>query len=114
MFLLSDHGDASDSASIQILTDIQSIYDRIPPDRRLRVAIRGAFHFTFSDDGALLKSSIVRGVLRVLGKLGIDGRRQLAVTTHCVYTFFDMHLTGAGGSRLSISSPLYPEAQVLE
>jgi hypothetical protein len=33
MFLLSDHGDGSDPASIQIGADIQSIYDRIPPDR---------------------------------------------------------------------------------
>jgi predicted dienelactone hydrolase len=114
MFLLSDHGDGSDPASIQIGADIQSIYDRIPPDRRLRAAIRGAFHFTFSDDGALLKSRIVRGVLRMLGKLGIDGRRQLAVTTYCVHTFFDMYLKGAGGSGLRISSPLYPEIQVLQ
>ena len=34
MFLLSDHGDESDSASVQIERDIQSIYDRIPPDRQ--------------------------------------------------------------------------------
>ncbi len=114
MFLLSDHGDASDSASAQILADIQSIYDRIPPDRRLRVVIHGAFHYTFSDDGALLKSSLVRGVLRLLGKLGMSGRRQLAVTAHCLDTFFDMHLKGAGGSRLTITSPLYPEVRLLE
>ncbi|HEX4962647.1 MAG TPA: family membership [Thermoanaerobaculia bacterium] len=114
MFLLSDHGDASDPASSQILTDIKSIYDRIPPDRRLLATIRGAFHFTFSDDGALLKSRVVRGVLRLSGKLGIDGRRQLAVTAYCLHTFFDMYLKGAGGSRLSISSPLYPEIEALE
>ena len=78
------------------------------------VAIRGAFHFTFSDDGALLKSSIVRGVLRMVGKLGIDGRRQLAVTAYCLRTFFDAYLEGAPGARSSISSPLYPEIQVLE
>ena len=114
MFLLSDHANASDPESLQIVTDIQSIYDRIPPDRRLRVAIRGAFHFTFSDDGALFKSHIVRGVLRMSGKLGIDGRRQLAVTTHCLHTFFDMYLKGAGGSRLSLSSQLYPEIEDLE
>ena len=114
MFLLSDHGDASDSASVQIERDIQSIYERIRPDLRLRVVIRGAFHFMFSDDGALLKSSVVRGVLRVLGRLGIDARRQLAVTTYCVHTFFDHYLKGAGGSRLNIASPLYPEIQVLE
>ena len=78
------------------------------------MAIRGAFHFTFSDDGALLKSSVVRGVLRTFRKLGIDARRQLAVTTYCVHTFFDHHLKGTGDSRFAISSPLYPEIQVLE
>jgi hypothetical protein len=114
MFLLSDHGDESDAASVQIKRDIQSIYDRIPPDRRLRVAIRGAFHYMFSDDGAVLKSSVVRGVLRVLGRLGIDARRQLAVSTYCVHTFFDHYLKGTGGSRLNIASPRYPEIQVLD
>ncbi len=114
MFLLSGHGDSSDPVSRQILADIQSIYDRLPPDGRLRIAIRGAFHFTFSDDGALLKSRVVRGVLRLFGMLGIDGRRQLAVTAYCVRSFFDTYLKGAGVSRLKISSPLYPEIQVLE
>jgi pimeloyl-ACP methyl ester carboxylesterase len=114
MFLLSDHGDATDSASNEIRGDIQSIYDRIPPDRRLRVAIRGAFHFVFSDDGALLKSSVVRGVLRAFGKLGVSGRRQLAITTYCVRSFFDAHLKGESSQLLKISSPLYPEIQVLE
>jgi hypothetical protein len=28
-------------------------------------------------------------MLRRLGILGIDGRRQLAVTAHCVHSFFD-------------------------
>ena len=114
MFLLSDHSHESDPESRQILANIQSIYDRLPPDGRLRVATRGANHFTFSDDGALLKSHIVRRALRVFGKLGIDGRRQLAVTAYCVHSFFDAYLKGAGVSRLKISSPLYPEIQVLE
>ena len=65
-------------------THVQSIYDRLPLDGRLRIAIRGANHFTFSDDGALLKSHIVLRTLRVLGILGIDGRRQLAVRAYCV------------------------------
>jgi predicted dienelactone hydrolase len=114
MFLLSDHGDSSDAVSRQIEANIQSIYDHLPPDGRLRLAIRGANHFTFSDDGALFKSRIVRGTLRVLGMLGIDGRRQLAVTAYCVHSFFDAYLKGASVSRLKISSPLYPEIQVLE
>jgi pimeloyl-ACP methyl ester carboxylesterase len=114
MFLLSDHGDSSDPVSRQIGANIQSIYDRLPPDGRLRIAIRGANHFLFSDDGALLKSHIVLRALRILGVVGIDGGRQLAVTEYCVRSFFDAHLKGAGVSQLKISSPLYPEIQVLE
>jgi dienelactone hydrolase len=114
MFILSDHGDTSDPVSRQILANIQSIYDRLPLDGRLRIAIRGANHFLFSDDGALLKSRIVLRTLRMLGMLGIDGRRQLAVTAYCVHSFFDAYLKRASVSRLKISSPLYPEIQVME
>jgi dienelactone hydrolase len=115
MFLLSGQGDFSSDAEIrQIATDIQSVYDRLPLDGRLRIAIRGANHFLFSDDGALLKSHIVLRTLRMLGIVGIDGRRQLAVTAYCVHSFFDAYLKGAGVSQLNISSPLYPEIEVLE
>jgi len=115
MFILSGHGDFSSSAETrQIMAEIQSVYDRLPPDGRLRIVIRGANHFTFSGDGALLKSRFVRGVLRLLAKLGIDGRRQLAVTAHCIHSFFDTYLKGGSVSRLKIESPRYPEIQVLE
>jgi len=114
MFLLSDHGRSSDPESRRIQADIQSIYDRLPPDKRVRVAIRGANHFLFSDDGALFKSRILLRILRVVGRVGIDGRRQLAVTVYCVHTFFDAYLKGTGVSRFEISSPQYPEIQVLE
>jgi hypothetical protein len=50
----------------------------------------------------------------MLGILGIDGRRQLAVTAYCVHSFFDAYLKKTDPSRLKISSPLYPEIQVLE
>jgi len=114
MFLLSEHGGSSDAASRPIEANIQSIYDRLPPDGRLRITIRGANHFLFSDDGALLKSQIVLGTLRMMGIVGIDGRRQLAITAYCLHRFFDAYLKGPGGSRLDISSPLFPEIQVLE
>lgn len=114
MFLLSDHGTEVDSGSVQIKRDIQEMYDHLPADRRLRVAIKGAFHFTFSDDGALLKSSIVRGVLRLTGKLGIDARRQLAVTAYCVRSFFDAYLKQANGSTAFVANPLYPEISMIE
>ena len=114
MFLLSDHGNSSDPVSRQIEANIQSIYDRLPPDGRLRVAIRGANHFFFSDDVALLKSHIVLRTLRMLGIVGIDGRRQLAVTTYCVHSFFNAYLKGAGVSKPEISPSLYPEIKVIE
>ena len=114
MFLLSDHSHESDPEGSQIGANIQSIYDRLPPNGRAFIAIRGANHFLFSDDGALLKSHIVLRALRMLGIVGIDGRRQLAVTAYCLRSFFDAYLKGAGVSRLKISSPLYPEIQVLE
>lgn len=115
MFLGSERGDFSSDAEVrQILADIQSVYDRLPPDGRLHISIRGANHFTFTDDGALLKSHIMRGLLRVFGKLGIDGRRQLAVTAYCVQSFFDAYLKGANVLPPKIAPPLYPEIQVLE
>jgi predicted dienelactone hydrolase len=114
MFLMSDHSRESDPESVQIMANIRSIYARLPPDGRLLVTIHGANHFLFSDDGALLKSHIVMRTLRALGVVGIDGRRQLAVTAYCLHRFFDAYLKGAPVSRLNLSSPLYPELQVLD
>jgi predicted dienelactone hydrolase len=114
MFLLSDHSRESDSQTQQIKEDIQSIYERIPANERLYVWIRGANHFTFSDDGAILKSHLVRGILRILGKLRIDGDRQLAATRYCLQSFFDAYLKKSSGSPPAMLSPLYPEIQVLK
>jgi predicted dienelactone hydrolase len=114
MFLLSDHSRESGPESREVKANIQSIYDRLPPDARALIVIRGANHFLFSDDGALLKSHIVLRTLRLLGIVGIDGRRQLAITAYCVHTFFDACLKGTGVSPLKIASPLYPEIEVPE
>lgn len=114
LFLLSDHSRESGPESRQIVANIQSLYDRLPPDGRFRIVIRGANHFTFSDDGALLKSRIVRGALRAFGGLTIDGRRQLDVTTYCVHSFFDAYLKQGRTTRLTIASPLYPEIQIVK
>lgn len=115
MFLLSGQGDFSSDAEVrEIKADIDSVYDRLPVSGRARVVIRGANHFLFSDDAALLKSHIVLGVMRGLGVVQIDGRRQLEITAYCVNIFFDTYLKGSGVSRPNISSPLYPEIQVLD
>jgi predicted dienelactone hydrolase len=113
-FLLSEHKGEPDPETRRIEANIHSIYDRLPDDRRLETVIRGANHFGFSDDGTLLKNHIVTGTLRMSGILGIDGRRQPAVTAYCVPGFFDAYLEEPCVSRPRISSPLYPEIQVLE
>jgi dienelactone hydrolase len=113
MFLLSDHrgeSDASQPESIrQAGANIHSIYDRLPNDRRWMIMIRGANHYMFSD-GAMLKSPLVMRVMRTLGIVPIDGRRQVAVTAHYISTLFDVYLKGAPASELK-SQPKYPEVE---
>ncbi len=113
MILLSDHSRDSDPESLQIKTNLQSIYERLPINGRLYIEIRGANHFLFSDD-AILKSHIVLRMLRVSGILRIDGPRQPAVTAYCVHRFFDAYLKQANGSRFDLPSRSYPEIHVLQ
>ena len=114
MFLLSDHRGESDAGQPEAIrqagANIHSIYDRLPSDRRLMIMIRGAGHYRFSDDGAMLKSPLVMGVLRTVGVVRLDGRRQVALTAHYISTFFDVYLKGAPASEL-ISQPEYPESE---
>ena len=113
MLLLSDHSAEAGPETDQIVTDLQSFYDHLPADGRLWADIPGAFHFMFSDDGAVMKSTAVRGALRVLGRLRIDARRQLAATSYCLRAFFDAHLNGRPGARPAIPSPAAPEVRVV-
>jgi dienelactone hydrolase len=104
MFLLSDHrGESADAQTPEAIrqagANIRSIYDRLPTDRRLWITIRGANHYMFSD-GAMLKSPLAMRVMRTLGVMHLDGRRQVAVTAHCISTFFDVYLKGAPASEL--------------
>jgi predicted dienelactone hydrolase len=114
MFLLSAQVELSDAESKQVKADIQTIYDRLPLDGRLFVEIAGANHFTFNDDGALLKSGIVLRALRLFGVLRIKGARQLAVTSFCLHSFFDVYLKGEGVRPLKLTSQQHPEVKVLE
>jgi predicted dienelactone hydrolase len=114
LILLSDHSKESGAETRPIKRDLQSFYDRLPVESRLYLAIRGANHFTFSDDGALLKSHFVRGIFRAFGMLGMDGDRQIAVTVYCVRTFFDRYLKGEASSALAFPSAVYPEIERLE
>jgi predicted dienelactone hydrolase len=110
MFLLSDHESEPDAETRPVKANIHSIYDRLPSDRRLLIMIRGASHYMFSDDGAMLKSPLVMRVMRTLGIVRLDGRRQVAVTAHYISTFFDVYLQGAPASKLQ-NQPEYPEIE---
>jgi dienelactone hydrolase len=116
MFLLSDHGgesvDAENPESIrQAGANIRSIYDRLPSDRRLEIVVQGANHYMFSD-GAMLKSPLIMRAMRMLGIVRLDGRRQVAVTAHCISTFFDVYLKGAAAGELKSLSE-FPEIEIV-
>lgn len=114
MFLLSDHSGEYDPQANQVMANMQSVYAHLPPNGRAFVEIRGASHFLFTDDGALLKSGIVMKALRTLGIVHLDGRRQLAVTAYCLRRFLDETLNGGRASNLKIPSIQYPELKTLE
>ncbi|GAC1431154.1 MAG: alpha/beta hydrolase [Terriglobales bacterium] len=111
MFILSEHkGEEADPASREIGAHIHSIYDRLPKGRFF-ITIRGANHFSFSDQ-MLVKSRYAIRVLCMLGFGCLDGRRGLAITTDCVHTFFDVYLKGEPSPELTSISRKYPEIQV--
>jgi len=111
LFLLSDHGDLSDPEPHKVITDLESIYDRVP-NGRLLLYIRGANHFSFSDQ-ILLKSQYFIRTLQHLQKGGLDGRRGLRITMDYVHTFFDVYLKGAPASLLDNVRHVYPEVQAV-
>ncbi len=98
LFLMSDHrSDSKDEETSIAQRNFGSVFARLPNDRWSEITIRGANHYMFSDD-AVLRSPVIMRVLRTLGIVGIDGRRQVAVATHFIDTFFDVHLNGAPDS----------------
>jgi dienelactone hydrolase len=113
MLLLSDHSAESGPETNRITADLLSFWDHLPPDGRVWIDMPGSFHFMFSDDGAVMKSAIVRGVLGLIGRLRIDARRQLAATSYCLQTFFEAHLKRPAGTRPAIPSPLAPEVRIV-
>lgn len=108
MFLLSDHGEASDPISREITTDIRRAYHQQPIETRLLLSVRGAHHFTFSDH-LLRRSLLISTALRLTGMLDIGARRGLAVTTAAVRRFLDLQLKGAPRQLLEELSTGYPE-----
>jgi dienelactone hydrolase len=110
LFLLSDHGDLDAPEARAVLGDIRSIYDR-HPEGRLLLAIRGANHFSFSDQILLKSQYVIRPLQFVRG--GPGARRGLAITCAYVHTFFDVYLKNAPANLLARLPKAYPEVQSL-
>jgi len=111
MILLSDHShEAADAAHKEILANLQSIYDRLP-DGGYFITIRGANHFSFSDQ-MLVKCPLFIPLMRIAGLGRLDGRRGLAITAEYVHTFFDVYLKGKPRNAITELSTRYPEVSV--
>jgi predicted dienelactone hydrolase len=118
LFVLSDHrGETASESTPNFIRDaapnIRSLFDRMPEEHRMMLQIKGANHFLFSDNGALLKSPALMQMLRWLRIVRIDGRRQLVLTAQVVRAFFDVHLKGAPASELK-DRLAAPEIEVLQ
>jgi predicted dienelactone hydrolase len=112
MFVLSDHSrEMSDPSSHQVISEIQSIYNRLP-DGRLYMVIHDANHFSFSDQILLNSQIAVHLLQRVRGFDGLDGRRGLAISADYVHTFFDVYLNSAPAASLTSLVTKYQEVQV--
>ena len=108
LFLLSDHGNLSAPEDRQVMDNVGFIYDRLPSGRLL-LMIRGANHFSFSDQ-ILVKSQYVVKLLTFIVR-GVDGQRGLAITRGYVHAFFDVHLKDAPASLMNNLRQEYPEVQ---
>ncbi len=107
MFILEDHRRRPDPE--HIIADMQSMYDKLPVNSRLKISLAGANHFSFSDQ-ILLKSPILQAIMRRIGLIpGLEGRRGLAITASYVDTFFDVYLKGFPRATLDGLATRYPE-----
>ena len=107
-FLMSDHtSDFSTAEGRQVLADIHSVCDHSKSGHA--VMIRGANHFTFTDQ-MVTKSSYFINVFLLVTR-GPSALRGLAITRAYVHTFFDVYLKGAPVSELAKLRQSFPEVQ---
>lgn len=108
MLLFSDHARETDAESREIRANVRSVYDRLPVDSRWLAVIRGANHFSFSDQ-VLVMSPVLARLLRLAGVFRLEPRRGLAIAADSIHRFFDVHLKGAPAALLELPSAEYPE-----
>lgn len=107
-FVLSDHGSAVDPESRTIAADIRTVFERLPPSSRWRGSIRGANHFSFSDQ-MLARNPVPLWMLRRLGVLTMDPRRGLQVSADVVRRLLEARLAHRLGGALAIRTDDIPE-----
>jgi dienelactone hydrolase len=110
-FLLSDHTRERGPEAHAVEDNIESIYDKLPPNARWQMTIVGANHFTFSDQ-MLTKSPIFVSVLQAAGVFGrLDKRRGLIIASACVSTFLDVTLKGLPSGKMVELPARFPEVK---
>jgi Platelet-activating factor acetylhydrolase, isoform II len=110
LILMSDHSrEMSDPESEEIISTLESVYRRFPTG--LFVTIRGANHFSFSDQ-ILLRSHLLISALMAVHIFGdLQPRRGLAIVADYVHTFFDVYLNGTPPAQLANLAAKYPEVE---
>ena len=107
LFLFSDHtSELATTEGREVLADIHSVYDHLKSSRHV-VMIRGANHFTFTDQMVTKSSYFIRAFLLVTR--GPAALRGLAITRQYVHTFFDAYLKGAAVTDLAKLRQSYVE-----
>lgn len=107
-FVLSDHGTATDAESQAIAAGIQSVFDRLPSTRRWLATIRGANHFSFSDQ-MLVRNPVPLALLRGFGVLALDPRRGLEVSAETVHRLLNSRRGSEPQGSLDIRTDDIPE-----
>ncbi|HEX3008372.1 MAG TPA: dienelactone hydrolase family protein [Bacteroidales bacterium] len=108
MFLLADDAKYQDSASMQVIANIDTIYNQLP-ESRVWVNVKGTEHNNFSDQ-ALIQD---RFTSRRSGDIGsINPKRGLAVSAACLRTFFDASLKAKDAGKIKQLQSAYPEIAV--
>jgi dienelactone hydrolase len=107
LFLFSDHSrEAATAEGRAVIADLHAVYDHLQGSRHV-VMIRGANHFTFSDQMVVKSSYFIRAFLLITR--GPSALRGLAIARAYVRTFFDVYLKGAAVADLVTLRQSYPE-----
>jgi predicted dienelactone hydrolase len=107
-FLMSDHRGEDAAETARVMGEINGIYEKAPEGKRWAMTIKGANHFSFSDQ-MFTKSAVVINALHWAGVMKLEKRRGIAIANDCVHTFFDVTLKGAPVEEMGRLAARYPE-----